>query len=58
MKTFDENNKEEVEKYMEAFKSFKGKVSPMNTESCRKHMEKILNKDIDPTDVLWCIYHN
>lgn len=58
MKTLDENNELEVKKYIEAFKSFEGKVTPMNTEPCMKHMETILNKNIDVTDVLWCIYHS
>lgn len=42
------------------FKEYKnngGIVSPMNTESCRRYLQKNVGCKIEPEDVLWLIYH-
>lgn len=42
------------------FKEYKnngGIVSPMNTESYRRYLQKKVGCKIEPEDVLWLIYH-
>lgn len=54
------NDKKEIETYKNLFNEFVkngGKVSPMNTESCRRYIENKLNKEVCPEDILWLIYH-
>lgn len=33
------------------------KVSPMNTESCRRYLEDAINQKVSNEDVLWCFYN-
>lgn len=34
-----------------------GIISPMNTESCRRYLEKKLGETVEHEDVLWMFYH-
>lgn len=34
-----------------------GKVSPFNTEPCRKYLQEKVGEKIEPEDVLWLFYH-
>lgn len=60
MRLLNVNDKEEIEKYKSVFNEFiknGGKVSPMNTESCRAYMQSKINKEVCMEDVLWIFYH-
>lgn len=34
-----------------------GKISPMNTEPCRKYLQEASEKTVTSEDVLWLFYH-
>lgn len=57
MPLYKEYTKEDRLALLERRKNYVRKVSPMNTEPCRKYLENILNKPVTSEDVLWCFYN-
>ena len=50
-------NKENMEKFYKEYINIGGKVSPFNTELCRKYLEEKAGEKITHEDVLWLFYH-
>lgn len=57
MPLYKEYTKEDRIALLERRKDYVRKVSPMNTEPCRKYLEDIINQPVSSEDVLWCFYH-
>ena len=54
---YEEYVKEDREPLLCRRSGYIRKVTPFNTEPCRKYLENILNKRITNEDILWCYYH-
>lgn len=50
-------NKENITQFYKEYINNGGKVSPFNTEPCRKYLEEKTRERISHEDVLWLFYH-
>ena len=57
MPLYKEYTKEDRKALLERRENYVRKVSPMNTEPCRKYLEDIINQPVTSDDVLWCFYN-
>lgn len=57
MPLYKEYTKEDRIAILEKRKDYVRKVSPMNTEPCRKYLEDVTNQEVSSEDVLWCFYN-
>ena len=57
MPLYKEYTKEDRKALLERRENYVRKVSPMNTEPCRKYLEDIINQPVTSEDVLWCFYN-
>ena len=57
MPLYEEYTKEDRIALLERRKNYVRKVSPMNTEPCRRYLEDIINQPVSSEDVLWCFYN-
>ena len=55
---YEEYTKEDKIALLEKRKNYVRKVSPMNTEPCRRWLEDTINQKVSSEDVLWCFYNN
>ena len=55
---YEEYTKEDKIVLLEKRKNYVRKVSPMNTEPCRRWLEDTINQPVTSEDVLWCFYNN
>lgn len=46
-----------IVKFYKEYKASGGKITPMNTETCRKYLEEKLGKYVRHEDVLWLFYN-
>ena len=57
MPLYKEYTKEDRKALLERRENYVRKVSPMNTESCRRYLEDVTNQEVSSEDVLWCFYN-
>ena len=57
MPLYKEYTKEDRKALLEKRKDYVRKVSPMNTEPCRRYLEDATNQKVSNEDVLWCFYN-
>ena len=57
MPLYKEYTKEGRIAILERRKDYVRKVSPMNTEPCRRYLEDATNQKVSSEDVLWCFYN-
>ena len=57
MPLYEEYTKEDRAASLEKRKNYVRKVSPMNTEPCRKYLERVTGQKVLSEDVLWCFYN-
>lgn len=43
--------------YLEFKKNKEHRISPMNTESCRKYLQEKLGRAVEPEEILFLFYH-
>lgn len=57
MPLYEEYTKEDRLALLERRENYVHKVSPRNTEPCRKYLENIIKQPVSSEDVLWCFYN-
>lgn len=57
MPLYKDYTKEDRMAILERRDNYVRKVSPMNTEPCRRYLEDALNQKVSNEDVLWCFYN-
>ena len=57
MPLYKEYTKEDRIALLERRENYVRKVSPLNTEPCRRYLEDIINRPVSSEDVLWCFYN-
>ena len=50
-------DREKLKPIYKEYKNNGGIISPMNTESCRRYLQKKCGRIVEPEDVLWLFYH-
>lgn len=50
-------DREKLKPFYKEYINNGGIITPMNTESCRRYLQRKIGTEVEPEDVLWLFYH-